>query len=112
MGKRGRGKPVVSITPLLEFILPVNDDWYPNLPRNTVRIRVYDGERYEKEQLKCWGRISIWGGDDFGMEKDFDFSNLTPTDKEKKIKEMIMEARSFPNPLNKDWLRAKGYVNA
>lgn len=96
-----------------EFFLPTQDDWYPNHARNTVRIRVHEIFMNSSKTKKSfwWGRISIWGADDTGMEKDFDLSN-NEQDRQEQITLILKEAHSLPNPLNKDWLRGHGFVNA
>ncbi len=40
-------------------LIHASDDWYPSLEGGKVEMRFYPD----------WERISIWGDDDFGMEK-------------------------------------------
>lgn len=42
------------------FYVKVSDEWYPNFKDNTVCVSWHWKE----------GRISVWGDDDFGMEKE------------------------------------------
>jgi len=73
---------------------------------------VVNGNPHAPKKNNFWARICIWGDDDLGMEKDFDFNGLTAEQKESKIKEMVVEINGFPNPLNQEWLRAHGYKYA
>lgn len=43
---------------------PTSDDWHPNRPDGTVRIS------FMELSTRQW-RVCVWGGDDCGMERDF-----------------------------------------
>ncbi len=43
----------------LKAKVKVSDDWYPNFPNSTVQL-TYNPKN---------GHLSLWGDDDFGMEK-------------------------------------------
>jgi hypothetical protein len=44
--------------------IKVTDDWYPCHPGNTVEVK------FRQLTDRQW-RVSAWGADDFGMERDF-----------------------------------------
>lgn len=92
-----------------KFSLPTQDDWYPNRIRNTVEISVYEYTIPDKHN-NLTIRVCVWGDDDFGLEKDMFFPNSN--EKEKALKEILREVDDFPNPLNQDWLRDRGFYNA
>jgi hypothetical protein len=104
-------KPKPYIIKHAEFYLPTQDDWYPNFIRNTVRVRVYETLSVRHTVLHYSARISVWGSDDLGMEKDFELS-LVPSCRLKEIQEIVKEANNLPNPLNRDWLSAHGFKYA
>lgn len=104
---------------LEEFYLPTQDNWYPNFERNTVRVSVVFLAPRQIKSLRSAlktsdvkeVRISVWGADDFGMERD----EILPEDKKlaaKRLKEIRQFARNMPNPLNQDWLEANKFVRA
>lgn len=46
------------------------DDWYPNFHGNKAKL-IYHGDiSWREEQNSCY-RVSCWGNDDFGINKDF-----------------------------------------
>lgn len=57
-----------------QSMVHTSDNWYPNYPDNEVVLSLhipskeflkeYDGDCYKY-------RVSVWGADDFGMERDF-----------------------------------------
>lgn len=67
--------------PPLDFVFPkrithmknTKDWWAPNYPKNQVRLS-YHGviNPYLREINKFVYRVSVWGGDDMGMDRDFD----------------------------------------
>jgi hypothetical protein len=72
------------------------DDWYGNFENNTVKLT------YHPQLADGKYRVSIWGNDDFGIDKDFD----SPAEAEEvfcklKIKKVI----------NKNDLYALGFEN-
>lgn len=92
----------------MQFYLPTQDDWSPNFIRNTVRVSVYEADAIWDGKPGTHARISVWGADDRGMEKDFALKGDKAV-RQKQMGEIIKEAQSFPNPLNKDWLLAHGF---
>jgi hypothetical protein len=95
------------ITPHRDFFYPTSDDWYPNYPRDTVRVRVHDQTTPGAETVFI--RISVWGADDVGMERDH---YVPVSEKEGKLREVVKLADNLPNPLTKSWLRDQGFVPA
>ncbi len=97
-----------SIIELRCFRLPTQDNWYPNFERNTVLVRVSEWINASKDS-KYMFRVSVWGADDDGMERD------TFVSKKERVEfreALLKEVDNFPNPLNKDWLKSKGFVRA
>lgn len=88
-----------------QFSLPTKDNWYPNCIRDTVKILVTEYAKSRKENFTDV-RIVIRGGDDYGMEKDYFFPTSS---KDEDIKALLKEVDDYPNPLNKDWLLARGF---
>jgi len=99
------GKPKCVITPHRDFFYPTIDDWYPNFPRDTVQIRVHDQTTGDNVFI----RISVWGYDDCGMEKDF---YVSLAEKDATLKQVIKLADNLPNPITKAWLKSQGFVRA
>lgn len=91
----------------IERYYPVSDQWYPNFPNNTVRMRVtfYEYDDPSKDMV----RISFWGNDDFGMEKDELISRVYFGKKLKQINNWMNEILL---PLNQKWLTEQGFIPA
>ena len=73
------------------------DDWYPTKDgkvKLTVVKLVGDWEG--------WVRICVWGGDDFGLEKD----QRLP------FNAAVVQAELIPVPITQTWLLDHGYVDA
>lgn len=52
---------------------PTDDDWWGNFDNNTVELS-FRGNINRKHRTPNVGaiyRISVWGNDDFGMDRDF-----------------------------------------
>lgn len=81
------------------------DDWAPNLrgPEGVcdeVEITVLGWrENYSVEATQPAYRVCVWGGDDFGLERDFMFEEVEP------LWLVLLVLNDFPEPLTKDWLR-------
>ena len=75
-----------------------NEDWHPTI-NGQLRLSVY------RSKIGLMYRICIWGGDDFGMEKDYKLYRNTF----KKLKE---EADAIPEPITEEWLKQNGFVYA
>lgn len=88
-----------------QFYWPTCDEWYPCFDRNTVLIRLSE----QTIDNNIFIRLSVWGADDFGMEKDF-YSTLK--EKNKKIKQLKNFIKTFPNPLSVEWLKQEGFMMA
>lgn len=57
--------------------VPTPDDWYPTLPDGLVRGSVFiDTEVSRALYGNYFVRISFWGGDDCGIERDFFFDDV------------------------------------
>lgn len=79
-----------------------NEDWHPTI-NGELKMSVMKYKTDEKNKLN---RICIWGGDDFGMDRDFmDFESVTFDDM-KKI------ANEIPEPITVNWLLANGFTYA
>ena len=92
--------PKSKIVLHLDFYWPTIDDWHPNWERDTVRVRV-------TTLLDGTLRISVWGADDDGMERD------TPSPSHEEVQRQIRWAKTqLPNPLTKRWLTEQGFVRA
>lgn len=58
---------------------PTKDCWYPNFPDNQVRVTLHMFIPLFNKKGKFHNhmhRVSVWGADDCGMEKDFKQSEL------------------------------------
>lgn len=50
-----------------------DDDWYPSHPKDQVKVICHLNM---DNNGQIWHRISVWGDDDFGMEKDFEGKDM------------------------------------
>lgn len=80
----------------LERYWPTTDDWYPCFPRNTVLVRVTS---LRDGMVRC----SVWGADDFGLERDLPEQDLA---------KQVNFALNLPNPVTIEWLRGQGFWSA
>lgn len=57
----------------IEHFKNTQDDWHGNYNGNQVKL-TYHGviNSYIKDESKFIYRVSVWGNDDLGMDKDFD----------------------------------------
>lgn len=73
------------------------EDWYPPITgKKCVRVRLLtlsDGKT----------RVCVWGGDDFGMEKDFDDALEA---------ERVFNACLEQDKIHRSFLKKLGFVNA
>ena len=90
-----------------EFHYPTSDDWYPNFPRNCVRVSVMEWKGKKEDFITF--RVAVWGEDDFGMEYDL---FIIPSEKEMVLNRILKEVDNFPNPLTKLYLKERGFTNA
>jgi len=70
----------------------------------TMCVRVHD--QTNEGSAKVFIRISVWGADDSGMEKDF---NVPLAAKEETLRQVLRLADNLPNPLTREWLLAQGF---
>lgn len=87
------------MTKTVRFV-EVTDDWYPCRYKNKIEVIL----AIIKE--RNFIRISAWGADDFGMEKDFEYSE-----------ENIKKAREFfenipEKGIDVRWFAKNGFVRA
>ena len=80
--------------------VPWGESWYPNFAGNKVVLRVHDGNNpiYRKTYPH---RISVWGGDDFGVEKEFPIGTS--------LEDVILEASTMPDKCSKEYLESQGF---
>lgn len=95
----------------IQFFYPVEEDWYPNFPRNTVRISVYlyFNVKWVQKKRNTNGmiRIVVSGADDTAMAKD---EYLNVSQYSNRLPEIQYWCdHSLPNPLTKKWLRENGF---
>ncbi len=48
---------------------PATDDWYPNFPNELVKVSMHELP-FPSNEKEIW-RVSVFGADDCGMNKDF-----------------------------------------
>ncbi len=75
-----------------------DEDWYPTVD-GKLSLTVVSVAYYPMI------RIHIWGGDDFGMEKDYNISEIT-------FEEAKKEADAIPEPITVRWLLENGFIYA
>jgi len=88
----------------IDKFLPTQDDWFPNHPRNTVKISLHEWQ-YSDATFEL--AVSVSGADDFSLRKEF--LKVNQCDVDLVLKCLKSEVENFPNPLNKDWLISKQY---
>ena len=57
----------------ITVLKPTKDYWYPNFKGNRVQVSIHipDNEYMAYNPSAYTARVSVWGADDCGMEKDF-----------------------------------------
>lgn len=55
----------------IEHFKNTKDDWYPNYPNNQVRLTYHSCINSYKPESEWVYRVSVWGNDDFGIDRDF-----------------------------------------
>ena len=73
------------------------DCWYPSFEDGTVEVYIHANRR---KGTNRW-RVSVWGDDDFGMEKG-----------EMSCDEAFREFRKICDGVTKTTLRSRGFVQA
>lgn len=106
MGRRGRGPNRSWKYESYHIFVKVDDCWYPNLPKDTIKISVMtllDGKAV---------RICAWGGDDFGMEMDLKVAS--DQDRSRKYKRLVKYANNLKElePINVEYLESEGWIRA
>lgn len=83
-----------------------NEDWYPTI-NGELQMSVMRTKWDDPDKPAHWSfiRICIWGGDDFGLEKDYAIDAVT-------FEEALEEADNIPEPVTREWLQAHGFVPA
>jgi hypothetical protein len=98
-----RKSPRPEITVVASFFHPTADDWYPNFPRDTVRVRL---TRFPGGML----RMTVAGADDTYMEKEV--THIPAADLDARCVECKRWLENdLPNPLTRAWLRRQGFTN-
>ena len=110
--KRGRKKhKEQTVDRFLQCRMKTADDWYPNLTgpegkEDEVQVTVLGWRKhYDPEDESPAFRVCVWGGDDFGLERDFSYSETTPL-------ELVQFVLWMPQPVTQQWLRDQGFWNA
>ena len=89
-----------------EVFIPTSDDFYPNFPGSTVRVRV-------TETLRIWKtaavRTSVWGADDCGFERDEHFDSAK--DMRRCFRDRVLEVKRW-RAITKEMLILSGFVRA
>jgi len=83
-----------TIKCIRDIMRQTSDQWYPNYPGDTVKVRVTrlsDGK---------W-RVSVWGADDDGMECDLRLQD-----------EALALFEALPKVITKADLTARGFIRA
>ena len=92
----------------LNVFVPVDEDWYPSFTIEyqgiikLVRVTLHECTLFFNPPFT---RVSIWGADDCGMEKDY-----PATDFEKARADWLMVVQN--KNLTRKWLYEQGFVNA
>jgi hypothetical protein len=87
-----------------EFTAPTNEDWYPT---TNGELRCFVGEIHGggvSGDLTTV-RIALWGGDDFGMQKDFPIEIMP-------FELAVIIADGLPKPIRRDELLLLGFAYA
>lgn len=107
MAKRDKIKP--NVRTVVSFTYPTSDDWFPNLPRNTVQVSMF---LYENpDRVGHWKhnhiKINVSGADDTCMAR---YEDVAEQNKEARVKELVFWLENkLPNPLTMEWLRKNGF---
>lgn len=108
-GKRPGGRKKKKVTMVDRFFtcrMKTSDNWYPSLENlegdeEEVQITIIGWAHQYKEGEVAY-RIGVWGGDDFGLIRDYKYEETTP----QKLFELVM---SIPEPLTQAWLEERGF---
>ena len=76
-----------------EKCVPTTEDWYPTI-NGKLRLAIIHHQEL--------ARICIWGGDDFGMEKDFDITMTS-------FEDLLNEAKKIDLPVTVKQLTKLAY---
>lgn len=102
--KKGNHEDVAGIR--YTRYIPTPDDWYPTFDDGTVRVQVSNNTKLWKTPAI---RVSVWGNDDDGMEKDHHF------DTEKEARSAFYHLVRTVNNwaiVSKQMLRDLGFIRA
>lgn len=98
----------MSRKPDLNVFVPVQEDWYPSFTIHyqgeirLVRVTLHTSCLFQDPSFI---RVSIWGADDCGMEKDYPPNKI---DDARADWLMVVQKKD----LTRDWLKEHGFVNA
>ena len=89
-------------------LVKVDDDWYPNLDDDQIRISVIELAQYTQESPMVV-RICAWGGDDYGLEIDTEV--FSEQGRNSKYRELIKYANTLKElePINSEFLKSEGW---
>lgn len=87
----------------VEQYKPTQDDWCPNFPNNTVVVSLLTNMKFDG---KVWHRVSVWGNDDCGMEREF--YTKAARDEARRVYEEVI---ALPY-VNMRTLKTMGFVSA
>jgi hypothetical protein len=90
---------------IAEKYVAAAEDWYPCFAENTVRVKLTEYVGYDRITF----RLSVWGKDDTGMEKDV-WCEDRHRDPQREL--LWLEYRNMPLPITKGWLKKNGFVPA
>ena len=108
-GKSRKGRVDRTIDRFFHCRMKTDDDWAPNLESadgtpDEVDVTIL-GWGWEYEEGKVAYRVCVWGGDDFGYERDYKFEETNPT-------ELVKFVLSWPSVVNRSWLELQGFYPA
>lgn len=75
-----------------------DEDWHPTI-NGQLTLSVI------RSKVGLMIRICVWGGDDFGMEKDYKLYRIT-------FKNAKKEADAIPEPITVEWLKQNDFIYA
>ncbi len=95
---------MLKTTMLKTIYKETNEDWYPSLIVNWKNIKLLR-VHFMQLSTKQW-RVCVWGGDDFGMERDY------PENKRDLALECFEDIAKLEQPLTRFILKSFGFKNA
>jgi hypothetical protein len=90
----------------LNVFVPVQEDWYPSFKIDyqgeILLVHVTLHESCLLQSVNPFIRVSIWGEDDCGMDKDY-----LPTEMDKAIADWLMVIQK--KNMTREWLKEQGF---